>query len=272
MGVRTAVLVGLASAMGIWAAPSGASTASRGGSVPVAGDWEGTGSHGLPLSFALARRHGQLVATSIAVGAPEACPAMARNAEAVPLSAVAYSGPGAGSGRSTGSAALSGQLPGHGGSVSLTGRFTSRHAGTFSIAISRTVKGCGWPKGALTWQVHSARRPPVADRAWTAALTGPGIPHGTVKVVTASQGRVVKSFRTSFTCETSSATGTNSFDDVTAWDFIRPDGRFYSPTRGDTLKGRPVTWSGRISPRGALTGRLSIYDACTNRLVHAQFG
>lgn len=89
--------------------------APRGSSIPVAGDWEGTGSDGIPLSFELVRRDGRIVATSIALGSPSSCPADARDSEAIPLQKVGYAGPGGldstGFFGSSPTGTLSGKLP-----------------------------------------------------------------------------------------------------------------------------------------------------------------
>jgi hypothetical protein len=248
--------------------------ATSGSAVPLAGDWEGAGPHGLPLSFQLVRRGGQLIATSIALGSPSSCPAESRDAIAVALSHVAYAGPGgrlsSGFLPSSPPAILSGQLPAPSGSVFLTGSFTSPRAGTFSVRSNNTV-GCGWPNQTLTWTVHPARPLHVPDGTWAATLTGPGIVSGAVKAVVASDGRVVNSFVSSFTCENAQVQADNNFIAAPAYEFIRPDGTFSSPELGGTVKGDPVTWAGRLSPAHGLTGTLNIYDACTKRVVRAQF-
>ena len=92
------ILGALAAAAGPAAGAVAASAAARtaavaASAVPQAGDWEGTGPHGLPLSFELARHGGHIVATSLAVGYPASCPALARDTEGVPLTSPAYAGP-----------------------------------------------------------------------------------------------------------------------------------------------------------------------------------
>lgn len=240
--------------------------------VPVAGNWEGTGAHGLPLSFSLARRHGRLVATSIALGAPLTCPANERDAEAVALSHLSYAGPGGASSPGSGaaSAVLSGQVPGHHGTAELSGEFASRRSGTFSIDVKNTV-GCGWPSTTLTWQVHRARRVHLSDVSWTAALTGPGITAGTVTLTLSGHGRVIHSFHTSFSCVSDTVGGTGTFTAKPAYEFVRPDGSFYSPLHGNVYHGHRTTWSGWLTADGGLSGTLRIYDACTSGIVRAHF-
>jgi len=104
--------------------------------VPLPGDWEGGGPHGLPLSFELTRRHGHLVASSIAVGYPQSCPADERDAEAVALTDTSYAGPGglhsAGPFERSSAAVLPGREAGSSATTFLTiitGRFSSARSG-----------------------------------------------------------------------------------------------------------------------------------------------
>lgn len=237
--------------------------------VPLAGNWEGRGPHGLPLSFALAQRHGHLVVTSIALGAPWACPATRRDAEAIPLSDVAYSGPGSSQG-SAGGAVLSGRVPGRAHISVLRGEFTSPRTGTFSIRVKSTV-GCGWPTENLTWQVRRAPRIHLVDGPRVAPLTAPGITAGRVRVFVAAEGRVVESIRTRFNCETDTETITGGFDLSPAYELIRPHGHFFSPLSRNSFDGHRALWSGRLSRGGALSGTVRIYDPCSGQVLDATF-
>jgi hypothetical protein len=102
-------------------------------------------------------------------------------------------------------------------------------------------------------------------------LSGPGIVAGRVKLEVAARGRVVRSVRISFTCQTRSAQTTSGFAAAPAYEFIRPDGRFYSPLNGNAVGRHPTTWAGRFTVAGVLGGTLSIHDPCTRRPVHATF-
>jgi hypothetical protein len=237
------------------------------GLVPRAGDWEGVGAHRLPLSFELVRQNGRLAATSIALGAPSSCPADERDAEAVSLFDVTYAGPGGppvSGGSSWGSAVLSGRVPGDSTIASLTGRFASPRNGTFSIQVAGKAR-CGWPAGTLAWHVHPATRRPVADGTWSAALSGPGIARGKLRLVVAGQGRVINSISGSFRCQTANRARENRLTVSPAYEFIRAAGNFYSP------RGMATTWSGWFARGGALSGTLTTYDACTKHLVRARF-
>jgi hypothetical protein len=239
----------------------------------VAGDWEGTGPHGVPLSFRLIRQSGRLVLTSLAAGSPATCPALARDAEAVPLAGVSYAGPGGAA--SVGSSvlppvALSGRIPATTQRVYLRGAFSSPSSGTLSIQIQKRL-GCGWPDSTLTWTVHRSARRKVADGTWTGSLTNPGIINGNVRLSVSEQGRVVDSFTSFFTCLTDTQQGNTNFRAAPAFEFIRRDGSFYSPLTGTLLRGHNTTWSGRFSASGKLTGTLTIFDDCTNHLITARF-
>lgn len=261
-----AAVLALTAASGI--ATATASTAA--GTVPLAGNWEGSGSHGLPLSFSLARRHGRLVATSIALGAPLGCPATERDAQVLPLSGVGYVGPGSAPNQTSGRAVLSGRVPSRTRLAHITGEFTTPSSGVFSIGTRNPV-GCGWPFPTLSWRVHRVPRTRIADGTWTASLTAPDITTGSVKLMVSGHGRVVQSFRSSYSCQTATVTSGGDFIDSPAYEFIRPNGSFYSPLHGNPIHGHRTTWGGWLTRGGKLTGTLTIYDACTKQLMRARF-
>lgn len=238
-------------------------------SIPRAGDWEGGGPHGIPLSFELARRHGRLVATSIAFGSPTSCPATPRDTEVMPLFRPAYHGPGGMPANPffTGGlpVTLSGEAPDHLGSLLISGAFTSPDTGWFRVPGGRTRLHCGWPTRTTIWRVHLARRRPVRNGSWTASLAGPGITGGSVDVTVIGQGRVVSSFSGQLDCQASDGSQSNeSFGSNPAYEFIRPGGSFYSPQDTNLSGGLPTLWAGTFSAAGALSGTLDIYDPCTN--------
>ncbi len=241
--------------------------------VPQAGDWEGTGPHGLPLSFELVRHGGRLVAAGLAVGYPASCPAVARDAEGVPLDNPLYAGP---DGPSTGAfsssppAVLAGQIPGAKQRIFLSGSFSTGRTGSFSIKTSKKI-GCGWPAATLTWTVHRSARRPVADGTWTGPLTATGLINGNVRLVVGAHGRAIDSFTSFFTCVTDTQQGNTNFRVVPAYDFVRPGGGFYSPLNGGLVRGHATTWAGTFSSAGRLSGTLRIFDDCTNQLITAHF-
>lgn len=238
--------------------------------VPQAGNWEGTGPHGLPLSFELVRHGGRLVATSVAVGYPGSCPAASRNAEGIPLAHPSYTGPGGASAPSSSQARLTGQVPSSSQPIYLSGAFSTARTGRFSIQDSKPL-GCGWPEKTLTWNVRRAARRRVTDGTWTGPLTATGLINGNVRLVVGAHGRVIDSFTTFFTCLANSQQGNTTFRAVPAYEFIAPGGGFSSPLNGGSVSHHPTMWSGRFSASGQLAGSLSIFDNCTNQMIRAEF-
>jgi hypothetical protein len=262
------IAMGVAGAAPVWAR-------ARGG-VPRAGDWEGGGPHGIPLSFELARRHGRLVATSIAFGSPTSCPATPRDTEVMALFRPSYHGPGGVPANPffTGGlpVTLSGEAPDHLGGLLISGAFTTPHTGWFTVPGGRTKLHCGWPTRTTIWRVHLARRRPVRDASWTASLAGPGVTSGSVDLAVIGQGRVVSSFTGQFGCQASDGSqATESFGSNPADEFIRPGGSFYSPQDTNLSGGVPTLWTGTFSAAGALSGTLDIYDPCTNAPARLTF-
>jgi hypothetical protein len=267
-------LVALAAAAVVGVAPAWARS-TRPASVPHVGDWEGSGPHGIPLSFELVRRHGRVVATSIAFGAPTSCPATPRDTEVLPLFRVAYHGPGGAPANVllTGGlpVTLSGKAPDHLGGLLIAGTFTTHRRGWFRVTSARTRLHCGWPTGARIWRVHLAHRRPVKDASWTAPLTGAGITGGSVDLAIVGQGRAVRSFAGQLDCQSSSEQGTESFGANPAYEFVRADGSFYSPQDTNLIQGVPTLWKGTFSATGALSGTLRIYDPCTKAPTQLSF-
>ncbi|HLI58673.1 MAG TPA: hypothetical protein VKV21_03315 [Solirubrobacteraceae bacterium] len=228
--------------------------------VPVTGDWEGTGPHGLPLSFALARRRGHVVASEIAVGYPGGCPTAASDAYVAPLIHVGYAGPGGlhpvvSFFAPPGTVALTGRVARVSGSWQRMGRFATRRSGTLTSASPEQRFGCGWPARWLTWHVHRATRTAVADGRWNAQITGPNITGGTLTLTVAAGGRAVTHIAGSFSyaCP-DGGSGPENFE-ATWGEFVRPDGSFGSPQDNPiAVDGVPITWTATFSRTGELTG------------------
>jgi hypothetical protein len=263
------LFIGLVSAVAAVSSGAGAVAATT-GAIPRPGDWEGMGPRGLPISFELVRRHGHLVATALAAGYPASCPAVKRDAAAVPLVNPAYAGPGSGAVPVGAQAALSGRIPRSARLAILRGHFSSVGTGTFSVPIRKKL-GCGWPGRTVTWIVHRATRVRIGDGTWTGPLTSPGLINGNVRLVVGARGRAIDSFTSFFTCITDTQQGNTNFRAVPAFEFIRPGGSFYSPLNGGLVRGHRTTWSGKFSPAGGLSGTLTIFDDCTGKLVRAHF-
>lgn len=261
--------------------PSALARAGSGPAIPVAGDWEGTGPDGIPLSFELTRWRGRLIATAVTLGAQGSCPANGRDATATPLEDVAYAGPGGlhrvGFFTSRATASLTGRFsyaPKF--TARISGRFTSPRTGTFETS-PYPHSSCGWPTKRIVWKVHSARRRAVPDKRWTAQVSGPGITSGSLDVLVYGKGRVIKSVAGSFACQYTDSSGffhqdTENFSATPTYEFIHPDGAFYSPVDSNLVNGDPTTWQGTFATNGALSGILNIYDPCTFGVAQMTFG
>lgn len=240
--------------------------------IPVAGDWEGTGTDGIPLSFELKRRHGHVIATAVTLGSQGSCPANGRDAEAVPLERVGYAGDGGryrvGLSASPTAASLTGRLSyDQKFTASISGHFTSPRAGTFETTpFPRS--SCGWPTKLIVWKVHAAKRRAVRDGGWTAQLSGQEVTSGALQLSVVGGGRVLKSVSGNFNCQYTDSYGNlhqdnESFDANPAYEFIQDTGVFYSPVDSNLANGYPTTWEGTFSAGGGLSGTLDVYNPCT---------
>ena len=240
------------------AGPLAAST--RGGSVPlpVLGDWEGVGPHGLPFSFELARVRGRIVIRDVTPGDPLYCAGRLAPTDAYSYPRATYIGPGA--------------LPvvrinwrpneiviriGMGAPFDSEwdGRLLGRRAATLSEpAPANEPKGCGWGSKRLTWRLAPAERVPVRPGLWSGTVTVPG-GSGTVTVLVMPSGRVVQLFKVSIECPAGG--GSFSVGPAKVGEFISADGNFSDANR-------PSTFEGRFTSEGTLTGNLtgSLPESC----------
>jgi hypothetical protein len=269
-GLLSALLVG-----GLARATDRTGRSAQAGIVPVAGDWEGSGPHGLPLSYELVRRGGHVVATAVTIGYPLGCPANERDSEAVPLSSVSYAGPGglhsAGFLEPSTTAKLSGHFPtASGGYPALvTGKLNTPRSAILTAGTDDTV-GCGWPRHKLTWTAHPTRRQHVPDGKWTAVISGGGLA-GTVSLSTAGDGRVIASFAASYSFACQGNTVGGNVHSAPAYVFIKPNGTFASPEHINFVNGVPTTWSGTFSRAGGVSGNFTTGGGCENAAIHGAF-
>lgn len=231
--------------------------------TPRAGDWEGTGPHGLPLSFDLVRRHGRLVASNLTVGYGLSCPAVSRDAETVPLTHPSYSGPGVGRTSAGSFAVLSGREDGY--ALTVSGSFSSSRAGDFSLLTNGKL-AC-WPK-VSHWTVHPAHRRAVADGVWRGTITGPGFTASSLDVTVASDGRVMNGLSGSLTCTEDGAPAALSFGSVPAYEFIHANGSFASPLHAQGIDGVDTAWSATFGAHRTMHGSITIVDQCTDSAAH----
>jgi hypothetical protein len=235
--------------------------------APVTGNWEGTGPHGLPLSFALSSRHGKIIATNVALGFPISCPAQSRDADTVPLSGLTYRGPGA-----TAADPLDPEtivIVGRNGRTNykLSGILSSSRAGAFSTLTNEHI-GCGWPTHNLSWSVKPVRRRSVADGVWRGTMSGGGAHGGTVRVTVTGGGRVSTSFAGSLTCAGGEEQG---FSSNGSNEFISANGVFRSVLPGQELNGVRIGYSGTFDGHGHLNGTATVPSPCTGRAARVSF-
>ena len=242
---------------------------------PVLGDWEGTGPHGLGLSFEFVRRGRHVVVLDYALGLPTGCRSTGGqtwDAEFIPH--IAYIPPGQ---------VLHGPFPPLGPTqfeliiapsakqpfpVIMDGRFSSPHRGVISIP-SPTRFGCthtGWPR-TLRFSLAAAHRVPVADGTWTGTVAGPPAgTAGTVKIRVIDGGRIETDFSTSYSCPPPNA-GIGSFEIgplASVGYLIEANGSIGG------AEGTEMQWSGRFAASGLLSGKIIVSD-CVPLTDHPTF-
>jgi hypothetical protein len=275
MSWRTGAVAAAAAMLTLTASATTAASPVRTPIRPVLGDWEGTGPHGLRLSFKFAHRGRGVVALDYALGLPTGCRSTGSetwDAGAVP--GIEYTAPGT---------VLHGPFPPFGPTqfeftipgtrkqpfpVVMLGTFSSPRRGVVSIA-SPTRFGCahtGWPR-TLRFALAATRRVPVADGLWTGTVAGPPMgTTGTVKIRVIDAGRIETDFSTSYTCPPPTG-GTGGFEIgplPTVGFLIEATGAI-----GGT-KGTEAYWSGRFTAHGVLTGKLYASN-CGSSTAHPTF-
>jgi hypothetical protein len=271
VGAVFAAAAGLAAIAGATTAASRPRTPIR----PVLGDWEGTGPHGLRLSFKFVRSGGHVVALDYALGLPTGCRSTGSQTwDAGTVPRIEYIPPGS---------VPPGPFPPLGPTqfefiippttkqpfpVMMYGKFSSPRRGAVSVA-SPTRFGCvhtGWPR-TLRFALAAARRVRVADGLWTGTVAGPptGM-SGTVKIRVIDGGRIETDFSTSYACPPPNGGGGN-FE-------IGP-----LPTVGYLIeakgsiggaKGTETAWSGRFAADGLLSGQL-VAPGCGSPTIRPPF-
>jgi hypothetical protein len=181
----------------------------RGVVRPLFSDWEGSGPHGIGLSFEFVRRGRRAVASDFALGLPTGCRTRGMEAwQAGAIRAVEYIAPGSvlhGPFPPLGARQFEFILPGSASRpfpVIMEGHFSSRSAGNVSLPspFSSRCHGKGWP-ATLRFRLRAAHRLPVSDGVWTGAVAGP--PAGTdgaVRIRVIDGGRIETDFSASYVC------------------------------------------------------------------------
>ncbi len=239
------------------------------------GDWEGSGPHGIGLSFEFVRHGRRAVVSDFALGLPTGCRTKGLEAwEAGAIRADAYIAPGS---------LLHGPFPPLGprhfefiipGSASqpfpliMNGHFSSRSRGnvSFPSPFSSRCHGKGWPV-TLRFRLVAAHRSPVADGVWKGAIGGP--PAGTaggVRIRVIDGGRIETDFSATYICPPpNSSPGSVELGPLpTEGVLIAADG---------SLGGAPGTetiFRGRFGSHGTLRGMFSA-SGCGTGLIHPTF-
>jgi hypothetical protein len=272
---RIGAVLAATAALAPSAAPTTAASRALTPIRPVLGDWEGTGPHGLRLSFEFVRSRGHVVALDYALGLPTGCRSTGGStwtAGTVPR--IEYIAPGS---------VLHGPFPPLGPTqfefifpptpkqpipVLMNGTFASPRRGVVSIA-SPTRFGCahtGWPR-TLRFALAAAHRVQVADGLWTGTVAGPptGIT-GTVKIRVIDGGRIETDFSTSYACPPPNG-GSGNFEIgplATVGYLIEANGAIGG------AKGTESAWSGRFAANRLLSGKL-LAPICGSSTIHPTF-
>lgn len=225
------------------------------------GDWEGKGPLGLRLSFAFARRGGQVVLTNFALGLPTGCRSSGIETwDAGEVQRVEYIAPGS---------ALHGPFPPLGPrqfelflpptkqnpfEAPFLGTFSSATRGVLSIE-SPTRVGCphtGWPR-TLHFALSAARRAAVADGLWTGTINSPAGMSGTVSIRVIDRGRLETDFSATYSCPSGGGGSLEIGPLATVGYLIAADGSIGG------AQGTETTWQGRFA-KGMINGTLVASD------------
>jgi hypothetical protein len=243
--------------------PAGARSARA--RAPLTGNWEGSGSRGVAMSFRLGRVGRRIdVVGGLTVTMPTApvlCPAGPRTAAAVFFAHPEYLGPGSPPISIFHFGARTVELQDLGGRVSGTWAGTLRNRQTMVLTapgVTSQRRGCGWPR-RLRWVVRHVGRVHVANGSWTGTMSGPGV-SGTIHVHVTAHGHIVDAFLMQATC-TAGGPAPPGADASGAEEFIDRHGRFAGPLGPNTVNGVQTGWNGRFAG-DTLTGTVTMFDQC----------
>jgi hypothetical protein len=268
-GITTVALASLIVLGGVLA-PAALARRAR---APVAGNWEGRGPHGLPLSFRFVRSHGHVGVRDLVIGVGLSCPARRSNAEAVAYRA-GYIGPG----RPSPFLHTFG-IPANGFLIdalpvttflTLEGRLKGRRRGRVWTSAPKNTPRC-WPQHTNRWQIRRHKRRSVRSGTWTGAVAKIGDPtvSGTVAVGVSAHGRELDSFSVSYQCGPGGGGG--GISTSPAYEFIDAGGSFAGPGHRETTNGIPTTWTGRFGADGVLRGSFTTADQCSPATASTPF-
>jgi len=265
--VAFGALVSVGSAPVAMAAPVGASglgprgrSARAAGIVqPRGGDWEGSGPHGLRMSFELAGAGRSARLRYLAVSLPSGCRVGAAPSFYATYFARTYYYPptrypeailgGVFEIKPAGDFAIVGidsRLPKF--PLVIVGRFSTARAGTAAVpAYQFKCQTGGWAR-TLHFALSARRRSGVADGTYTGTVVGPppGV-SGTLRATVVGGGRVLTDFAVSWTCPDNGG-GFELGPSTATGEFIGSDGAIGEHW---TPLGR---WSGHFGPGGHFAG------------------
>ena len=243
----------------MFAAPAGAVP------PPLTGNWEGTGSRGVAMSFRLTRAGHRIDLTGgLTVTTPTTpvlCPAGPRTAAAVFHPHAGYTGPG--------SPPLPVfhfkprdvdiQLLGPGEFGDWSGTLRNRRTMVLSTSgVTRQPKGCGWPR-RLRLVVRHVTRVPVSAGSWTGAFDETAVT-GSVRLHVTAGGRIVDAFSAQAGCAAGGPAPPGE-ESTGAEEFIDRLGRFAGPLGRNVVNGVATGWEGRFAG-DTLTGTVTMFDQC----------
>jgi hypothetical protein len=244
-----------------------ASAGARSIRPPVAGNWEGKGTHGLSLSFQLARIGSRIRLQALAVTVPVGCPATVRDAVALVGTGAVYAGPHAAppglshpllsKPGTIGLSATTPQFP-----LFLEGPLVSPRRMTLTMSAPSGKNVACWPR-TLRFITRPAARVAVADGRWSGTLAGANGVTGSVRLAVSGRGRAISSFRFDVRCPDNVSGAPNyAYGPDVNGQFIGANGTFSGPTAHSAAPGLQLSWQGRFTPNGVTGTIASLGDPC----------
>jgi hypothetical protein len=247
---------------------SGASSA-KAAIHPMLGDWEGSGPHGLGLSFEFVRLGRRMALHDVALGLPSGCRSAGNPAwETGAVPGVEFIAPGTvmhGPFRPLGPARFEMIIPSQSADalpVIMLGRFSTASRGTLSILSPKlSCATGGWPK-TLRFSIAAEHRVAISDGSWTGNATSTlGGASGTVQIRVIDGGRIETDFQASYTCSDGHTAGFQIGPLPTTGNLIAADGAIGGIISGETV------WSGQFTAGGQLTGTFTSLG-CTSSTTY----
>jgi len=234
---------------------------------PVVGNWEGRGTHGLSLSFQLARIGSRIRLQALAVTVPVGCPATVRDAVALAGTSAVYAGPRAAppglshpllsKPGTIGLSAITSYFP-----LFLEGPLVSPRRMTLTMPSPSGKNVACWPR-TLRFITQPAARTAVANGRWSGTLANANGVTGTIRLAVSGHGRVITSFAFDLRCPDNASGAPNyTYGPDVNGQFVAANGTFSGPAAHSAAPGLQIFWQGRFSA-GAVTGTIvNLGDSC----------